>query len=275
MSFTYRPKTPNNTKIKFLTEYRDYQNTFNNAGSTTFRDKIKKKSFNRNFKKYKVNPYATFLKTSAPFKYYNNDKEKLLVCYNGGPKKEFRPIINRENLSKFLKNLNKPLIFRKPCGCLTNKNLQKYQCINYPYKWNYDTYCPKQELPQINSNDNNAYTVKLSNPKFDNRTNEKLTSNFKNNFTKKNYRINTESNNYEKNKIGENEEEQNNNEDLHEYKEEENIIERIEEKPYKKSYYNFFNISNIRPRTSFHKRQIFNNCKPFLVDDFKDYGYYE
>ena len=236
MSFAYRADTPNNLKIKFLTEYRDYQNTFNNAGLTSFRDKIKKKSFNKNYNKSKVNPYATFLKTSAPFKYYNNDKEKLLK-------------------------------FRKPCGCLSNKNLQKYQCINYPYKDNYDSYCYKQELPQINYNDNFGYTnVKLLNPQFDNRTNKKIL---------KNYRINTESNYYEKQKKGENEEEQNNNEDLHKYKEEEKIIERMEEKPYKKSYYNLYNISNIRPRRSFNKRQIFNNYKPFLIDDFKDYGYYE
>lgn len=281
MSFTYRPKTPTNSRIKFLTEYRDYQNTFNNAGLTTFRDKLKKKSFNRNFNKNKTNPYATFLKSSAPFKYYNNDKEKLLVCYNGGPKKEFRPIITRENLAKFLKNTKNLFRFRRPCGCFSNKNLQKYECINYPYKEHYDTYYQKQKLPQINESDNIRYSNRLCSPQLDNRAHGKITYKLKNNFNNENYRINTESNNYEKNKIEnkENKEEKKNNEELNselnEYKEEEKVIERKAEKPYKKSYYNFFNISNIRPRTSFRKIQIFNNCKPFLVDEFKDYGYYE
>jgi hypothetical protein len=34
------------------------------------------------------------------------------------------------------------------------------------------------------------------------------------------------------------------------------------------------NYLNLKPRRRFHKTQIFNNYKPFLVDDFKDYGEY-
>ena len=32
-----------------------------------------------------------------------------------------------------------------------------------------------------------------------------------------------------------------------------------------------FKIFNIRPRRRFHKVQIFNDCKPFLVDYFKEF----
>ena len=283
MSFPYRPRTPTNAKVKFLTEYRDYPNTFNNAGFTTFRDRLKKGSFNKNYINYKPNPYASFLKSSAPFKYYNNEKDKLLVCYNGGPRKEFRPLITRENLAKFLRNRSATLRYRKPCGCFSNYNLQKYQSFKCPCKEHYNTFYQKKELPQINDNDNIRYNNILMTPPSKNRTNGKITYKLKNNFNSENYRINTESNNYENDKIRDkeakeedkNNAEKENKEEIIEKKKEENVIEKRDQKPYKRSYYNFFNISNIRPRVSFHKIQIFNNCKPFLVDDFKDYGYYE
>ena len=52
-------------------------------------------------------------------------------------------------------------------------------------------------------------------------------------------------------------------------------IDKIEEKEENKKSKNIVNYFRIKPKRRFHKVQIFNNYKPFLVDDFKDYADYE
>ena len=120
-------------------------------------------------------------------------------------------------------------------------------------------------------------------PQILTRKNGKITYKLKGKLDDDKYRINTESNNYTKNNANEVQEqvekkEENNDveyaekqENINEKKEEEQSNDLNNENNHKKKY----NIFNIRPRRRFHKVQIFNNCKPFLVDDFKDYGYYE
>jgi hypothetical protein len=293
MSFTQRAKTPKNTKIKFLATSQNHYNSFNNANLSSIREKIKKKSYNLNYNNFRPNSskYNTFLKSSAPFKYCNNinNKDSLVVYYNGGPRKQFCPLITRENLSQYLKNRSTSFRFKRPCGCYSNvyssKYIQEYQYPNYERKEHYNTFCKENNLPNICDNENIRHSKGFMSPQILTRKNGKITYKLKGNLDDDKYRINTESNNYTKNKNIEVQEQVEKKEkeeindleyeekqgDINEKKEEEESNDLNNEKNQKKKY----NIFNIRPRRRFHKVQIFNNCKPFLVDDFKDYGYYE
>ena len=291
MSFTQRAKTPKNTKIKFLATSQNHYNSFNNANLSSIREKIKKKSYNLNYNNFRPNSskYNTFLKSSAPFKYCNNinNKDSLVVYYNGGPRKQFCPLITRENLSQYLKNRSTSFRFKRPCGCYSNyyssKYSQDYQYPNYERKEHYNTFYKENNLPNICDNENIRHSNRFMSPQISSRNNEKITYKLKGNLDDDKYRINTESNNYTKNNANEVQEqvekkEENNDveyeekqENINEKKEEEQSNDLNNENNHKKKY----NIFNIRPRRRFHKVQIFNNCKPFLVDDFKDYGYYE
>ena len=293
MSFTQRAKTPKNTKIKFLATSQNHYNSFNNANLSSIREKIKKKSYNLNYNNFRPNSskYNTFLKSSAPFKYCNNinNKDSLVVYYNGGPRKQFCPLITRENLSQYLKNRSTSFRFKRPCGCYSNvyssKYIQEYQYPNYERKEHYNTFCKENNLPNICDNENIRHSKGFMSPQILTRKNGKITYKLKGNLDDDKYRINTESNNYTKNKNIEVQEQVEKKEkeeindleyeekqgDINEKKEEEESNDLNNENNQKKKY----KIFNIRPRRRFHKVQIFNNCKPFLVDDFKDYGYYE
>jgi hypothetical protein len=288
MSFTQRTKTPKNSKIKYLTEYPDYYNTFNKAKFSSFRYKIKKSTYKPDYNNYRSNQnnFNTFYKSTAPFNYINNknNKDGLLVCYNGGPRKQFRPLITKDNLNQILKNRRSiSTRYKRPCGCYSNYNISKYSQEyiyppNYERNEQYNNFYKSTNLPYIGDNVNERYSNQNAfiTPRMENR---KITYKLKDNdnFNDDNYRINTEANNYQNDnniEMEKNEENQNENkgevleEQIEEKKEE---IKEEQSDNYKKS----FNYFNLKPRRRFHKIQIFNNCKPFLVDDFKDYGYYE
>ena len=286
MSFYQRAKTPKNGKDKFLTEYQDHYNTFNKTNLSSFRDKIKKKAYNSPYNNYMPNSYkyTTFMKSSAPFNYYNNmnDRNGLLVCYNGGPRKEFRPIITRDNLAQILRNRSNSFKYRKPCGCYSNfycsKYTPEYEYPNYERRDNYNTYHRENKetnLPYIYDNENLRHSHDFMSPQMGLRKNEKITYKLKGNLDEEKNRINTDSNACECNQNKNPEiEEQEKKEEIHEEKKEEINEEEKKEKIENNNRKNL-NCFNLRPRRRFHKVQIFNNCKPFLVDDFKEYGYYE
>ena len=282
MSFAKRATTPNYSKLNNLTEVQDHYNTFNTfnkANYSSFRDKIQHKNkYKPNYNAYNAyipNPYnsTTFFSSSAPFNYYNKseDKNGLLICYNGGPRKKYNPLIKRANLSQYLKNRSKTLKYKRPCGCYSN-----YYSSKYMPEYDYSNFERSRQLPNISGNNNLRYSYDNMTPRIDNR--KKITYKLKDNFDNSNNRLNTVYNNYERN---ENLETENKEQNLK--KEEEAVEENQEEKneeikpqiineDEKKEKFNYF---NLRPRRRFHKVQIFNNYKPFLVDDFKEYGYYE
>ena len=211
----------------------------------------------------------------------------MVVYYNGGPRKQFCPLITRENLSQYLKNRSTSFRFKRPCGCYSNfyssKYRQDYQYPNYERKEHYNTFCKGNNLPNICDNENIRHSNRFMTPQISSRKNEKITYKLKGNLDDDKYRINTESNNYTKNKsieVQEQVEKKEENNDVEFEERQDNINEKKEEEEYndlnnEKNHKKKYNIFNIRPRRRFHKVQIFNNCKPFLVDDFKDYGYYE
>ena len=282
MSFSNRAKTPQNANNKFTTEYQDCYNTFNKTNYTYFRDKMNANNlnqrYNNNNNNYKPNSYKSFLNSSAPFNYYNNYKNKngLLVQYNGGPHKQFCPLITNANLSQFFKSRSRSQKFRRPCGCYSNFNISKYTpCYDYyPFYDRKDQYYNNYQTNQLPFIDNE--NMKYSNGfKRQIRNNGKITYKLKDNYDNENNLVNKESN-QEFNKNDEVEKNENNidnnqidhNQIHNEVKEEKNGEEKYENK-YQ------FNYFNTKPRRRFHKVQIFNNYKPFLVDDFKEYADYE
>ena len=282
MSFTQRTITPKNAQIKYLSQYPDYYNTFNKAKFSSFKDKMKNSSYKPDYNNYRSNQYNfnTFYKASSPFNYINNknDKDGLLVCYNGGPRKQFHPLITKDNLNQILKNRRSiSTRYKRPCGCYSNYNISKYsQEYIYP-NYEYNNYYKSNNLPYIGDNVNARYTNQNDyiSPRMGNK---KITYKLKdnNNVNAEDYRNNTEANNYPNNnniEMEKNEENQNKNKgEVCEENIEEKKEELKEENENDKKSFTYF---NLKPRRSFRKVQIFNNFKPFLVDDFKEYGYYE
>ena len=271
MSFTNRPLTPREIPPQFLTEYHKCYNTFNKSKNLSFRDKIQK-SFAHpkyiNFNNNRPHSYRTFLKSSSPFNYYNSGRDNLLVCYNGGPRKEFQPLVT----PKYIKNRNSfSLKYKRPCGCYSNYNVSKYSQCFEPY-YNYNTSYQEKELPMIDRERERDYNARYSYEKYMDKFN---TPKIKNRNGKISYKLKE---NIEDFKREEREEEAKNaelnhegNMDIRDKVENEKINqEKSKNDDFRKKY-----CLNLKPRRRFHKTQIFNKYKPFLVDDFKDYGEYE
>lgn len=266
MSFPKRPLTPKNIPPQFLSEYHKCYNTFNKSKNLSFRDKIQQSFVHPkyvNFNNNRPHSYRTFLKSAAPFNYYNDRRDNLLVCYNGGPKKEFYPV-SRSNFSK--NRTSTSLKFRRPCGCYSKYNLSKYSQVFDPY-YNYNNFYQGQELPSIDNNINSRYSDenymnKFDKPKIRNKGG-KISYKLKENVEdfqreeKEEERMCTEPSNKEniesKNRV---------------------VDEKINTGKSMNDDFRKKNYLNLKPRRRFHKTQIFNNYKPFLVDDFKDYGEY-
>ena len=287
MSFTQRDNTPNYSKISNLTEAQDYYNTFNKVNYSSLRDKIKLKNkiYNSNYNAYIPNTYnnTTFFRSKAPFNYYNNvnDRNDLMICYNGGPKKQYNTLTTRDNISQYLKNRSKTLKYKRPCGCYSKyystKYRHEYDYPNFERSRQYNTLYKQNNLnylPNISGNDNLRYSYDFMTPRTENKKN--ITYKLKGNSDNGNNRLNTDINNYEphQNLETENQEQNVKKEEIVEENHEEikPALINEKEKNRNKKKLNYF---NLRPRRRFHKIQIFNNYKPFLVDDFKEYGYYE
>ena len=300
MSFIQRAKTPKNTNDEYFPKNGEYLNTFNKTNYSSFGDKMKMMNNYKCNNYYKPNQFNSFFKSSAPFNYYHNmnDRDRLLVRYNGGPQKEYNSFITRDNLSHFLRKKNNSNRYKRPCGCYSKYNITKYSQVlehpQYDREYQYGNYNRGQKLPLIGDNDNNlrySYTNGLMTPDIKNKRIGKLTCKLKDNYDSENYPLNNESNNLANNQnacendahenvnvnVNENINQNENNEAINDVKEEEKN-ENIEKKVSNGNTIFIMknnNCFNIKPRRRFHKVQIFNNYKPFLVDDFKEYGFFE
>jgi hypothetical protein len=247
-------KTPINLHKHFKSEYKDEFN-LNKKPKNNFREysniSNKKKIF---FPKSSI--YHSFLYSSAPFNYYKNpaDKNTFLVSYNGGPKNQLHSFIKREDLKNYL--YNKKLVYpnKKPCGCISNyynpklARSQSYNDFRYDNindevnKSNQVNNFIKKNYPSANGN---IRTFK----RYMTPNHFRMSNDGKIILTLKKFR-NDEFNNNLRYEIQKNNE---NNEKIR--------------NSFDSSFYNF------RPRfsNSFHKTQIFNRCKPFLVDQFQEF----
>ena len=204
------------------------------------------------------NIYRSFINSSALFNYYNNplNKNEYCVYYNGGPKKQVNVSRDSNNLRK-RKMLNENNVnqygYYMP---KLNRSLSQYE--NYKYKnLSYNNYQYNKEnynyFNKTGFHHNNHISPAPNRVNFNGFMTHKPTRNKKQNFI---YNFNN------------NEFNQNSNYD---YK---NESENNDEKN-KRNSRNKVTSSSVdfipSFEKSFHKTQIFNRCKPFLVDGFQEF----
>lgn len=206
----------------------------------------------------KFKQFHTFLRTSAPFNYFSG-KDSYIIHYNGGLVRELRPLVSRQDLSKYLRcnsfliksNKQKSLsnyklnnISSKPhrirnCSCFFRKNNKKIKSSN-------------QDENFLGNRQNNLMSSKTYKLKNNNDINEN-----------NRYEMFEESKN-EKSKINMKRRNLSDSEQMLQFKREQIL--------------NNFNSSSytIRPKNvrNFHKAQILNNYKPFLIDQFREFADY-
>ena len=243
-----RLKTPFNPYTnQFHPKYIEYFNNMNKSNNN-----LKENENQLNQKKYyahRPNLYRSFIKSSAPYHNYKYlvNKNSFLGPYNDLSQKEYHPFIAKEDLNQDI-NDNKKIV---------NKNLQSphYQNSN--------------SLPQLSRNisyDNYRYNNLNMNKNWDNTFSR--TNYFQNNQNFGNYRGFKTSKSF---RLG------NDGKIIYTLKK---MIENKGNLRYpnkKKDDYKKCRFINscfsFRPRTKnrFHKTQIFNLCKPFLVDEFQEF----
>ena len=253
-----------------------------------------------NIPKQKFNQFHTFLRTSAPFNYYP-EKNGYVVYYNGGLVKEFRPLVSRQDLAKYLRNNGSLIKTRKRCfssfksnksnnfcsrgyraNCMCNflRRSENREQNGYPFLGytpvNKRIFSPNCSLTSKNKG---KITYKLKNNN-NNTFNAGDESYFQNECIKRNYSsgVNNNMNNYnefsnEMNDQIDNRENLNNNMKV---VNDNNNGMKMSKRDQILNHFNS-NSFSVRPKSGrrFHKVQIFNNYKPFLVDDFKDYADYQ
>jgi hypothetical protein len=251
-------KQTNKTRpeLQFKTENNQYSNSLNQKKTIYFRDTLKQNGPNQKYADHMPYAYRSNVKPQGEF-----------PCFENNPKGDFNPLASRENLNKYLKTKNSYFSRHKQC--------QACQRLNWSYGKNYNTSYQKT-FPLIKGS---FPSLKQTNEmSYQTRNNGKLK-----------YKLgNYDTNNYVNN-------------DYETYNEDSNVkYPKIEKKPNsldntekQNNRYNTIDATNSikndncgnkvinsysyqpRFRRTFHKRQIFNNYKPFMVDDFHEYADYE
>ena len=203
------------------------------------------------------NPYRPISKTDSRKNQFNFpiEKEKFISCYKHLDKKKLYPLITREDLTKFLK-LDTTLFKHKkpcePCDIINEGNYGRnyYSVIKKSFPFIQGNFCgnitkftPRNSTTNIHSRNT---TKKLRNKLIEKLPLDHYTeirpqsvNRFKNIFN-----MTTPKNKMEEMK----------NERCNDFQ----ILSRNNSHSY------FFR----NTKTGFHKTQIFNNLKPFLVDDY-------
>ena len=253
-------KTPTNfRKIDFTSQFNDHL-----TPSIKLKSNIHNYQNLLNKRKYvlgRPNLHRSFLTSSAPFNYYRNpvDKNSYLVCYNGGPQNQLFSFINRDDINQEYCKNNKEPIFRsiKPCGCPSQQPIPKLS-RNLSYLNN------KMDNNNGKTFFNNCEKINCL-PQRPLSRNEKLFNGFRN--------VNTLRRSKDgkiiftlKKFIGENNK-------LNSLRYED---KKEDEKIDKKNMLlrnRYGSIYAFRPRINkiFHRTQIFDHCKPFLVDEFQEF----
>ena len=257
-----RLKTPTNkSKINFRSDCMDEHNPLKKSKNNNFRNNYnllsKKKKYNFIFQR--PNIYRSFINASAPFNYSKNpyDKNRYLICFNGGPQKQINSILKREDLDPEYNN--EEIVYRnlKQYGFTTNVPIPKLK-----RNLSHDNF--KNKNLNINKNQFNTFNKINYLPKTPLSRNTKNICGF---LTSRNLRKSkdgkiiytlkkyVDENNYGFNKNIRYEDKKN---------DEKNTEMR-----------NIFNFSiyGFRPNMNkrFHKTQIFDHCKPYLTDEFQEF----
>jgi len=238
----------------------EFRNTFdfNKKYKNLFKQNVRSASFRKLIDKG-PNLYRSFINSSAPYNYIRipHEKNSFFVCFNGGPK-----VYTYAEKDKLNEELDKKEIIygdRKNCGCFTKlyvpklrrcwSNLQSYRTnIDYFNSKRPKTGHPSFAEEQKNDMPSDAFTPKpiiVKNNQyqrdfgFNKRViseNDNYNNNFNNNYLKK---VNFETS-----------------------KENSNRKNHLKRNTYDTLIYSV----SQRVDRKFHKRQIFDNCKPFLQE---------
>ena len=251
----------NQTKDKTRAELQlktesNQTNSLNQKRSIYFRDTLKQNGPNQRYADHMPYAYRSNVKPQGEF-----------PCYENYPKGDFNPLTSRENLTKYLKAKNSLFNHHRQC--------QACQKLNGSYGKIYNTSYQKA-FPLIKGNIKNLKNS--NNMSYQSRNNGKINNKI-GNYTTLNY----DSNDYETynedskinfpkiekktNRLDSTEKQNNRN----------NTIDATNSIKNENYGNNVINCYSYRPRfrRTFHKRQIFNNYKPFMVDDFHEYSDYE
>lgn len=226
-------------------------------------------------------PYRPLSKTNSDVNFFNHpiEREKYISCYKFYNNKRLYPLVSRSDLAKYLRLDGTLLKHQTPCNSCNKINKGNYGRNYYSlikksfpfiqgnFTGNLTKFIPRHNTP---SNSRNL-TNRLKNKFFRNVSEDYCVNNY-----------NTEEKNiggknafkkiYDKNKKEEKKNEEKDDDfNLNKF------IKDDETQRFKylsrNSQSNYF----YRPviRKTFHKTQIFNHAKPFLVDEFKEYGGYK
>ena len=228
------------------------------------------------FQKYvdhRPNPYRPLTKSSSSSNLFNHpiEKEKYISCYKFMDKKKLYPLVTRNDLLKYFKRDGTLLLHKIPCHSCNKINQGNYGRNYYSII--------KKSFPFIKGNfvgDLNQFFPRYKTPissrnltnKIKNKFFQDISNKYNNNYTTE--EKNTDKNTFRKIYDMEQKEERKN-------EKENEVINKNENRRYiflsRNASSNYF----YRPviRKSFHKTQIFDHCKPYLVDEFKEYGDYK
>ena len=262
-----------------------YHLTSRNKTPMNFRDTSSQFCPHQKFVDHRPYPYRSFLKSTSNFNYFNYPikSENFIPCYKAMNKRKCLPLITRQDLAKYLKFNGTLLKHIRPCtSCIKiNKgnygrnystvNQKRFPFIDGNFVGSGPGIIPRYKTPLNSRNKNNHFRYRLSSSKE--AYNNEVFTNINNNMNN-----NTELDNIYNNYMINDKKEERKNEEMDKFEEIDDNVGNNETKGLKIISKNFSNnITFYQPlkRTKFHKTQIFNHYKPYLVDEFKEYAEYK
>ena len=258
-------------ELQFLTENNQYTNSLNQKKTIYFRDTIKQNGPKQKYAEHIPYAYRSGVKPQG---------DDYMPYFENYPRGDINPLTSRQNLSKFLKTKNSLFGHHRQCQACSRLNGGSY---GKNYYTSYQKTFPLIKGSFVGDNSKYPNIKKSCIMPYQARSNGKLKYKLKNNNTLNydnydNY-IYNETNCNEDNKIKYPKIEKNNTgpDTIEKQNNRYNTIDAtnsIKNENYGNQVLNSYSYKP-RFRRTFHKRQIFNNYKPFMVDDFHEYADYE
>ena len=248
-----------NSSLNFRT-YNNVLDPYNKKNAIYFRDTIKQFCPYQRFVDHRPYPIRSFVTPPIDFNYYNSPTEKdaYISCYKNFPKGDLLPLVTRQDFAKYIKNNGKLIKHQNPCNSCSKINEGNYGR-------NYYTIDHKS-FPFINGN----FTG----------TNFKSFNGFNTSYGGNRRRIrykirdydNYQTNNEYNNEINNN---RNNNEYYGNQTNDGNEGFKMDNNANSGTIVNETDSNIPKIKRRFHKTQIFNRYKPYMIDNFKEYADYE
>ena len=248
-----------NSSLNFRT-YNNVLDPYNKKNAIYFRDTIKQFCPYQRFVDHRPYPIRSFVTPPIDFNYYNSPTEKdaYISCYKNFPKGDLLPLVTRQDFAKYIKNNGKLIKHQNPCNSCSKINEGNYGR-------NYYTIDHKS-FPFINGN----FTG----------TNFKSFNGFNTSYGGNRRRIRYKIRDYDKyqtnneynNEINNN---RNNNEHYSNQTNDGNEGFKMDNNANSGTIVNETDSNIPKIKRRFHKTQIFNRYKPYMIDNFKEYADYE